>query len=292
MAYARTYRPRSRPRRSSTALRSRPTGTRRGAKKAVRSYKAARFTKAVKSAVASSMETKRISSVIAQNAVINGGGLDYQSSVTAAKGFLVPDVLYALDVQQGIASNQRIGDKINPLSCTITGCVHTNQFDTVSNISFRPFDVHILVFKYVAGRLSLLQSDLAMKYETSSTPPTSEAIDGTPVNEMLPFSPFYKKIAHRVIRLRPPDSADLSGGQGTSETRINTQTSNAPYYRKFAIRCPLPKTLTYDSPTREFPTNSWFSVGCYVVDSNGVPIGQSQQRARVYMRASMSYKDA
>lgn len=289
MAYARSYRTRSRPRRSSTALRSRPLGTRRGAKKAVRTYKAARFTKAVKSAVASSMETKHVSAVIANNQLINGGGLDNQSTTAASAGYLVPDVLFALDVQQGMASNQRIGDRINPLSCWIRGVVHTNQFDTVTNINFRPFDVHILVFKHVAGR-DLPLGQLDMKYETSSSPPAAEPILGTPVNEMLPFSPFYKKIAHRVIRLRPPDTPGIPITPNTE--RLNTQTSNAPYYKRFAIKVPLPKVFKYDAPTREYPANCWFSVGTYIVDANGVPLGLTQQRARIYMRAQMSYKDA
>jgi hypothetical protein len=236
------------------------------------------------------METKRISSVIASNQIINGGGLDNQSTTTASAGYLVPDVLFALDVQQGTASNQRIGDKISPLSCVIRGCVHTNQFDTVTNINFRPFDVHVLVFRYASSR-DLPMGALNMKYETANSPPTNEPITGTPVNEMLPFSPFYKKIAHRVFRLRPPDSPGLTNAAPNSE-RLNTQTSNAPYYKRFAINVPLPKKFTYDAPTREYPANYWFSVASYIVDSNGVPLGQTQQRARIYMRAQMSYKDA
>jgi hypothetical protein len=236
------------------------------------------------------METKRTSVVIAQNGYINGGGLDNQVTTSASAGYLVNNVMFSLDVQQGIASNQRIGDKISPMSCFLEGFVHTNQFDSVTNINFRPFDVRVIVFKYNAARdLPVL---LPIKYETSSDPPSNVVIDGTPVNEMLRPAAQYKIIASRTLRLRPPDSDDLSGGQGTSETRINTQTSNAPYYRKFAIKVPLPKVLKYEGPTYGFPANCWFSVGAYIVDANGVPVPQTQQRARLYMRANMTYKDA
>lgn len=264
--------------------------TRRVVKKAVTQVKARRFKKAVSHVIQNNMETKRASVVIAQNGYINGGGLDNQATTSASAGYIVNNVMYSIDVLQGIASNQRIGDKISPISCSLEGFVHTNQFDSVTNINFRPFDVRIVVFKYVASRdLPVL---LPMKYETSSDPPANVVIDGTPVNEMLRFSAQYRLIASRTLRLRPPDSDDLSGASGNAETRINTQTSNAPYYRKFAIKVPLPKVLRYESPTTGFPANCWFSVGAYIVDANGVPVPQAQQRARLYMRANMAYKDA
>lgn len=296
MPYARK-RTRSFSRTRSRSLRARPLGTRRGAKKAVTKYRAKRFSKAVKGVVASTQETKRLSVVIANDQPINGGGLDHASTTATSAGYLVPNVMYSLDCVQGIASNQRVGDKIAPVSCYLRGMVHANVFDTVSNISFIPYDVHVVVFKHKASR-DLPMGQLLMKYETSNNPPSAEPITGTPVNEMLPWSPSYSKIAHRVFRLRPPDSGDISGGSGTSQTRINTQTSNAPYYRRFAIKIPIPKKLTYETPTSQFPSNFWFSVGCYVVPSDGVALNGpstptlNQIRAKVYMRAQMSYKDA
>lgn len=251
MPYARK-RGRSRGRTYSRNIRSKPTGTRRGAKKAVTKYRAKRFTKAVKGVVSSSLETKRLSVVIANNQLINGGGLDNQPLTPDSAGYLVGNVMYSLDCLQGIQSNQRVGDKISPVSCYLRGMVHTNTFDTVNNISFIPFDVHVVVFKHKASR-DLPMGQLLMKYETSASPPTTEPITGTPVNEMLPWSPAYTKIAHRVFRLRPPESGDISGAGGTSETRINTQTSNAPYYRKFAIKVSPPRSSRTRPPLPNSP---------------------------------------
>lgn len=246
-----------------------------------------KFNRAVVRVVHRHQETKRISKIIAQNQPINGGGLDY--NIGALAGYIVPNVMYSLNVLQGITSNSRIGHKISPLSCLLRGVVHTNTFDTVNNINFRPFDVHIIVFKHVASR-DLPGATLNMKYDTAHDPPEAVPIEGTPQNEMLPMDSAYRKLAHRVFRLRPPESADQIVAANT--IRTNTQTSNAPFYRKFAIKVKLPKTLTYASPTTGFPSNAWFGVGAYIVDSNGVPLGQTQIRARLYMRAQMSYKDA
>ena len=288
MAYARSYRSRPyRPRRSSTALRSRPLGTRKGAKKAVRTYKAARFTKAVKSAVSSSMETKRVGAVLAQNATIYGGGLDY--NMAALSGWVLPNVLYSLSCFQGINSAERIGDRINPMSLWLRGVVNTNTFDTVNNISFRPFDVHIIVFRYVPSR-DLPGAQLNMKYDIDAVTPEAVPIDGTAVNELLPMHCDYRKIAHRVLRLRPPESADQIVAANT--IRTNTQTSNAPFYKKFAIKVPMPKVLKYATPTTQFPANFWFGVGAYVIDANGLPTPQSQRRAKLHMTAQMNYKDS
>lgn len=276
--------------RATTRLRAKPTGTRKGAKGAVTRYKAKTFAKAVTTVMVKNLETKRVSVDLAQNQPIFGGGLDNTPPPTGA-GFLVQNVMYNMAVLQDVTSNARIGDKISPISCYIRGVVHTNTFDNVTNINFRAHDVHIVVFRYKASRDLLTGTNLKLKWDTDYPgTPGEVAIDGTPINEMLPFSPNYRKIAHRVFRLRPPESHDL--GVPANTTRVNTQTSNAPYYRKFAIRVPMPKTLTYVSPTTQFPTNFWFSVGVYVVDANGVPVGQVQQRSRIYMKAQMSYKDA
>lgn len=265
--------------------------TRRVVKKAVTQVKARRFKKAVTHVIQNNMETKRVSADLAQNQPIQGGGLNNVTPATDAGGYLIQNVMYNMAVLQDVTSNARIGDRISPISCSIRGVVHTNQFDTVSNINYRPFDVHIIVFRYKASRDLPAGALLKPKWDTDYPGTPSEVeIDGTPINEMLPMSPNYRRIAHRVIRLRPPESHEIV----TLPNGIvsNPQTSNAPFYRKFAINVPLPKTLTYVSPTTQFPSNFWFSVGVYIVDANGVPLGQPQQRARIYMKAQMSYKDA
>lgn len=270
--------------------------TRRTRTAAVTTVKAKRFRTAVKSVMDKQLETKRISVVIASEATINGGGLSNALVAADRQGFCQSNVMDELEVIRGTASNERIGDRITPKSIYLTGMVSTNGFDSVSNIVFRPFAVRIVVFRNIDDESPPLV--LNMKKDDSVNPPIVRPIDGTALNDMLPNSSEFRIIATRTYKLRAPDSDDLSGGAGTSETRINTQTSNFPWYRKFAIKVPCPKVMKYEAGVL---TNYWFSVGAYILDANGratngppvLPADPPNQvRAKLHLRAHMLYKDA
>ena len=169
--------------------------TNRTRRKAVTTVKAKRFRTAVKSVMARQLETKRISTVLANETAINGGGLDNNPNFTLQNGFCQPDVMAALDVVRGTASNNRIGDRITPTSIYLTGMVFTNAFDTVSNIMFRPFTVRILVFRHVEG--FDLPQNIEIKKNDATNPPTYERISGRPLQEMMPYNSKYKVLASR-----------------------------------------------------------------------------------------------
>jgi len=269
--------------------------TRRAVRKAVTTVKAKRFRTAVKAVMDKQLETKRISVVIANEATVNGGGLSNALVAADRQGFCQPNVMDELEVIRGTASNERIGDRITPKSIYLTGMVNTNGFDSASNLSFRPFAVRIVVFRNIDDESPPLV--LNMKKDDSVNLPIVRPIDGTALNDMLPYSSEFRIIATRTYKLRAPDSDDLSA-TGLSETRLNTQTSNFPWYRKFAIKVPCPKVLKYEAGVL---TNYWFSVGAYILDANGratngPPIlpadPPNQVRAKLNLRAHMLYKDA
>lgn len=267
--------------------------TKRTVRKAVTTVKAKRFRAAVKDVMLRQLETKHISDTIANEAAINGGGLDHAANPGDGKGFVVANVMNNLRVLYGTMINERVGDRISPTSIFLTGLVSTNSFDTVANMAYRPFAVRIIVFRSVESEE--LPATLNLKKNDSLVVPTVVPIDGSALNEMLPYGPEFKILASRTYKLRAPDSSGLPTIPGAQ--RINTQTSNFPWYRRFAIKVPCPKVIKYVGANT---TNYWFSVGAYILDANGrVTTGPldpnqdpNQVRAKLHMRAHMRYKDA
>jgi hypothetical protein len=277
------------PTRARTAMRAKPTGTRGGAKKAVTKYRAKTFKKAVRTAMQGQLETKRIGTLLADGDYIHGGGLNNKAVNT--KGWCISNVYAELGMTRGLTSTQRVGDTIQPTYCVLKGWVKTNHFDPATNISFTPFDVRVIVFRCKDQNIP---DTLNMKKDVFSTPPTEIMITGVPSDDMLPFNSFYKVIATRTLRLRPPDSEFLENEApaGKRYAQINGQLSNAPFYRRFSIRVPCPKVLKYEEFNNTVPTNHWFSVGAYIVDGSGEALDPAQLPAQLWMSAEMSYKDA
>lgn len=248
------------------------------------------FAKRVTSIVNRTRETKHVTASIATGNNIQGGGLANEPLNNF--GYIVPNVMEQLLVVQGLASNDRVGDVIEPLGLYINGFVKTNEWSSTTNNTFLPFDVKIIVFKYTTNRD--LPGTLSMKLNTTHDPPTQEPITGTINNEMLPFQAQYKVLATRRLRLRPPLSRYEEPGPspGNETVVLNSQTSNAPFYRRFKIKVPVPKKLHYALDTALSPQNCWFSVGAYILDSTGAAIVQSKTPASIFMNCDMYYKDA
>lgn len=292
MAYGRSTRSRPRSRRSGTALRSRPSGTFRGRKKAVNRYRAKSFTKAVTSVLNSASETK-FKSKSYNTDFVYGSGLNNASMNPAhQRGLFYNNVMQDLNIEKGTQSNQRVGSYITPLYMKIDGYVVTQAYitDTGSgtglfNECTLPYDIKIMAFKFKPQMAVPSYPDaLNMVLINDATGAQSDvAFDGNIAREMLPLAHQIQMLATRKLRMRPPLS-------GTTDHTINGQTSNAPYYRYFSMKIPMPKKLTYE-PGVNRPVNTWFSLAAYIIDGSGAAIHQQQVRCKMYARATLAYKD-
>lgn len=310
MAYGRPARTRSSSRRSSTALRSRPTGTRRGAKKAVTRYKAKTFKKAVRSAMVGQLETKSQFALFWNDNGVYGGGLNAEANVTNMKGRIYPNILSALAIQQGTTSRGRVGDKITPKGLYVNGVVRSLPFDFNSNNSNLPYTVYIIVFKDKLAYNSL-ESDLKMRCNRTTSPPSDVAIDGSISNEMFPFSSRYQILGSRKFLMKPLAGLSLNNAPTTTTTvqgvqttipdfskfyaAVNQESSSNPCYRRFKFKIPCPKTLVFPNALTNtytgIPTNHWVSIGAYVIDQSGSPISNNQTRCSVTAMGSLYYTD-
>lgn len=293
MAYGRPARTRPRPRRSSTAVRSRPTGTFRGRKKAVTRYRAKSFTKAVTSVLNSASETK-FKSHSYEISNVYGAGLNYAAmDPTHQRGLCYNNVMQDLNIEKGTQGNQRVGSLITPVYLKIDGYVCTQPYVTDSgsgtgtfNECTLPYDVKVMAFKFKPSQALPVSPAHALDMVLVNDATGAQidvAFDGSIDREMLPLAHQIQMLSTRKLRMRPPLS-------GTTDHTINGQTSNAPYYRYFSMKIPMPKKLTYE-PGVNRPVNTWFSLAAYIIDGRGQPIHQQQVRCKMYARATLAYKD-
>lgn len=292
MAYGRAARTRPRTRRSGTALRSRPSGSAQGRKRAVTRYKAKTFKKAVTSVLNSQSETK-VKSKSYELAFVHGAGLNFANmDGSNQRGLCYNNVMSDLHIEKGTQGNQRVGSQITPVFMKIDGYIVSNDYisDSGSGSGFfnectLPYDVKIMAFKFKPGMaLPAHPAALDMVIVNDATGAQIDVpFDGNINREMLPLAHQIQMLATRKLRMRPPLS-------GTTDATINGQTSNAPYYRYFSMKIPLPKKLTYE-PGVNRPVNCWFSLAAYIIDGKGQAIHQQQTRCKMYARATLSYKD-
>jgi hypothetical protein len=275
-------------------MRAKPTGTKRGAKKALTRYKANSFKKAVKSVLDTQSETKFKSHSYELDFVYGAGLNNAQMETANQRGLFYNNVMSDLHIAKGTQANERVGSLITPVYMKIDGYVVTNDYITDSgtgtglfNECTLPYDVKIMVFKFKPGMAAPgfpAALDMVIVNDAATgTPQIDVPFDGNINREMLPLAHQIQMLAQRKLRMRPP----LSGSTGET---INGQTSNAPYYRRFRMYVPLPKKLTYE-PGVNRPVNCWFSLAAYIIDGSGQAIHQQQARCKLYARSTLAYKD-
>lgn len=289
MPYGRksTYR-----RRSAVSTVVKPT-TRRFVKKAVTKAKSRNFKKAVTAVVNAQAETK-VKSKSYELSFIYGAGLNFANMDSAhQRGLCYNNVMQDLNIEKGTQGNQRVGSQITPVYMKIDGYVVSNDYISDSgsgtgifNECTLPYTVKIMAFKFKPGMALPVSPahalDMVIVNDANGVQ-FDVPFDGNINREMLPLAHQIQMLNVRKLKMRPPLS-------GTTDATINGQTSNAPYYRYFRMKIPLPKKLTYE-PGVNRPVNCWFSLAAYIIDGRGQAIHQQQTRAKMYARATLMYKD-
>mgnify|MGYP002214333295 CR=1 FL=1 len=267
-------------------------------KKAVTRARKTAFQKKVVGVLRNASELKQKTTLLtlqasgAQNVMVPGNGL---LPGTDAKGFLIPNVYDQFHIGQGTNQQQRVGNALSPQSFTLRGYLVSNGFNETHNSSLLPFEVYIIVYR--AKNDPTGQPDKLKMSATNDEVP----VDGTAGNSMSPWNRAkYQILKVRRFKMRPlwasiagPVTLPVApGNTGTTAlpANANVGAQNNPMFQRFMMKIPLPSQLKY-ADQGNTPLNHWFSVGCYVINGNGVQFTPNQSRASVYMSATMTYRD-
>jgi hypothetical protein len=210
---------------------------------------------------------------------IHGFGMKTQGSTV--QGIKINNLLSKAALAQGTEQEQRIGNEVSNARLKLRGFIHSNTYDSATNNSTLPFEVHMVVYKRKKSIDNTF--DIIKSLPSNST----GEIDGTLMNTLYPFnkdSYIIKK--HRVFRMRPLSHEDSTGP-------INPQSSNAPMFQRFIQEINISNKLMY-SDTLTVPSNDWVGVLFYCINGDGESGGSAsgQIRAKVTMDAVLTYKDA
>lgn len=218
----------------------------------------------VKSVVQSAMEKKYTSTVI-QSYVL------HNSPISAG------DVVYCLPpVSQGVDENQRIGDRIRPVSLIVKGLVSYNS--QVGGVQALQVKAYFLNHK---------------KYKSQATLSTNIA---TEINELLddgsgnlvPYDGTIRRSMYKV-------NGDLWTPIKTytfTLSKDNTSTKTGPCFRQFTLRIPCPKVLTYADAANTLPENFCPCLGIGYNYVNGTAPDTVATNIMAFAESFFTYTDA
>lgn len=221
---------------------------------------------------------------------IYGGGLSVVGVLLHEYGYLIPNLLDLVQITQGASQQQRIGNKISCKSLILSGSIHSNDYNHITNKNAAPFTVYMVAYKRKDSR-----TDPNPAYIKHLGNNTNGNIDGSVLRSIC--APFNKE-GYVIKKVRswsfkgPQFEASLSSA---SDAIINPNSLNqGKYYHTFRCAIPVSKTLLF-SDAQDHPSNDWVSVGFYYVDGNAqgtVGSGTDQIRATINLHATMRYTDA
>lgn len=268
--------------------------------KAVRAKKARIFTKNVVRAVQTIAEKKKHCVLLTgttlggNSSSIYGNGLSLPTTVLPQYGFLIPNIWNQILIAQGEHNQQRVGNAITPTSLNLKGFISAMEWDKNTNGSKFPFEVHMLIYK------NKLDSTGSPKTLVEDVNNTCGGITGSAENSLLTWNrKGYTIIKHRVFRFKPPPLFDKTApfqmtdsniGTGTVPINLTYGSSSNAMFQRFSVNIPTPKTVKYTDGSNQ-PTNTWCSVGFYIVNGDGKVLPSGQVRAEVYSVATLRYND-
>lgn len=213
-------------------------------------------------------------------------------------------------VVQGTGDNQRIGERINPVSLVVNGTLKMSSADVV--IPELPTDIRVVIYVLQHAALKTYQS-LRTQYDNSVPPNiiggndftqllltgegTTIGYVGRNFEKFLPVAnQYYKLLAKKVVTLRytgavaTPSTATPLTTQTTVATNINNWNANF----SFNLTKHLPKVLKYQETTvttgfPNDPLNSSIFMCMGYEQFNG-NTGTTAFLEQQYI-ASMKYKD-
>ena len=302
MAYGRrTYRTTRRPIRRTTRAPVRRRAAATVIQKAVRRAKVTRFNRSVRRAIRPMIERKtKIFAIFSSNSGLSGEGIPgagLNAPNNSPAGLKASNLLNQayLYLQQGTASNQRVGNKVQNCRLTIRGFVKTNPFSASNNPMSVPYFVHVILYKKKVDPAGDV-NELIKRPDNSVGPITYSTRD-----QLMPFNKnAYIMRCVKRFKLRPPYSL-LQGDIDTSETSdnmdmiLNGQQSNAPFCRFFSFSVPVAKTLLYDNQSTNAaantPNNDWVTMAAYITRGDGADYQSGYMAAQIYADGIFTFTD-
>ena len=244
------------------------------------------------------VENKQNSIQLFNQTPVNGGGLQVLQNNTSGK--ISPTIMPTL--LQGVAVNQRIGNKVKPQSLRIKGYVNSLEYDAITNTNQRPFYAHIwvVVDKSIkapydnAGTAIYNKNPSNFKRNASNPVP----FDGSIMNSLYGYNTdSYVILAHRRIKLDSMQPTTPVGATTPSYVIQDSVNNGAVYAKPFSISIKkLPKQLLFDeddlASSQYIPTN--FNPLMYVALQNmdGSLSSYTQQRFAITAESVLYYEDA
>ena len=247
------------------------------------------FAKRVRMITSSQAETKVKAYGLWDAQGIPGVGLHLHTG--GNKGALIGNLLGTpiFSMNQGTTQQTRIGNSISHCTLNVKGFVQSNIFNSNSNTSQYPFEVHILVYKAKSDPSGTPSTLLNMVDNTNSY------IDGSARSSMLPFNrKGYTIKKHRVFRMKP--NLVLETSTQTSPTVIGVGNPNyaggrAEFFKRFSMDINIKDVLQFDD-TGTTVENEWLSLAAYVINGDGLTLLPQQIRANITAVATLRYKDS
>jgi len=209
----------------------------------------------------------------------------FSSGITA-----VAEIYAAIPrVAQGVDEHQRIGDVINPTSCSIHLDFTTPAYNENESIDKT---VHVYLMEAASVKDLANYSAIPISQLLDNGQGGNVGFDGTALAAMLPVqNKTFRVLKHKTFRL----VKGFGRTQGSSSTDLAGVTdsviSPSQSYKRISMRVKLPKKLKYEGVNARYPTNSapFFVVGW--TNNWAVDAASNVINLKVLGRTEMHYKD-
>lgn len=189
--------------------------------------------------------------------------------------------------RQGVDEHNRIGDAIQPISCTL-------HLDIAALVTLGPMDRTVHVFLMTAKSVKALDNYTAIPITQllDKGDGTNTIFDGTSFTSMLPVNAKnFTVLKHKKIRLvKGFGGANASAVGGTAGTTDGSIVPQGQYHH-LRMKVKLPKKLVYDSAPTKYPTNAapFWCIGW--TNNSSVDAASNTSDILCIARTEMRFKD-
>ena len=213
-------------------------------------------------------------------------GTGYETTDAATpvviRGIHISNVFAHCTLNRGDDQDEFTGNKISNVKLTFSGVAVSLPYNATTNNSTAPMEVWFVFYKNKAGVMAKGNPNGLKSYPNNTKGKIKEIFTSTyPWNREEYTIKGVKKFK---LRARPKEMGD-------EDTVVNSQTSNAPTFRRFSYQLPVAKMLKYGD-SDDMPSNDFLSMGIYIMDGYGEPLDPAQQRCKIYGSYYFSYTDA
>ena len=238
-------------------------------------------------------ETKLRTYTWANDVIISGGGLSLTGSLQSEYGMILPNLQDLIPLTQGTTQQTRVGNEITPKTLNVKGLIYSQPFDSKTNNSPLPFEVHLILYKYKQDPIT--NDPIKIKQLNSDA---TGPINGSALVDMCPWNKDqYVIYKHRIWRLKPNPAYTILTDPGTPpalplidpiNSSFGSQTNR--FFERFSLNIPIPKKFTYGDGLST-PSNFRMGLGMYIINGDGKAVAYNQVRAKVDLRATLYYTD-